>query len=401
MNRYKVVAILLLVSINLFSETKYKFRGYVESTGLGNISLDHVRDPEPIKRELNQGFTILSNQYIKIVPESGMSIVASINQTVLSGIGSTDYENSQSSEYSMLYEVDDSYILGLDIERLFFSYRVDRLKTSFGIQRLSRGFTFAFTPFDFINTNSVTTSNSPQGKLSLVTEYETSDFSNLALYFIPSEDPMQKEIWSSTTGLLFKQYGGFVDFQAQYNLLFPEVYNKDYKHLFGIAFKGDLIVGIASEITYTLDGGDLELDEDCLDVSIGIDYTFDLEKELKVSFEYYFNGSGLESDKNWDLITGGEYPFKHNLYCSLNQTITDDLSIDLSAIISPITESGIGMLNISYTVSDSSSLSFSANVPMDKTAWDINDVEMDDVGEFGPLRLGNELQISLSYKIKY
>ena len=401
MNRYKVIAILLLVTINLFSETKYKFRGFVESTGLGSISLDHVRDPELIERKLNQGFTILSNQYIKIVPESGMSIVASINQTVLSGLGSEDYENTLDSGYSMLYGVNDSYILGIDIERLFFSYRVDRFKTSFGIQRLSRGFNFAFTPFDFININNVIISNSPQGKLSLVTEYETSDFSNLALYFIPSEDPRSKEIWSSTTGLLFKQYGGFVDFQAQYNLFFPETYDKDYNHLFGIAFKGDFIVGLSFEVTYALNGVNLELDDTFIDFSVGVDYTFDFSKDLLVRFEYYYNGSGLDSDNDWNLTIGELYPFKHNFYGSLKQTITADLSLDLSAMISPETASVLGILGVSYTVSDSSSLFFLANVPMDKTSWELDDVEKDDIGEYGPIRLGYELMISLSYKIKY
>ena len=391
MNRYKVLAIFLLTTISLFSETKFKFRGYVESTGSGYISLD-TTDLNSIKRKFNQGFTILSNQYIKIVPESGMAIVASINQTFLSGIDSESYDDT------LLHALDDSYILGIDIERLFFSYRADRLKTSFGIQRLSRGFNFAFTPFDFINTNNVTTSNLPQGKLSLITEYETSNFSNLALYFIPSKNPMEKEIWSSTTGILFKQYGGFVDFQAQYNLLFPEVYDGDYHHLFGIAFKGDFIVGLSSEVTYNLNGSDPELNEECIDLSVGVDYTFDFEKELLVRAEYYLNGSGLDSDNNWDLNLHGQYLFKHYFYGSLAQTVTDDLSISFSGIISPVSDSGLGMFGISYKVSDSSSLSFSANVPMDKTAWDLNDI---DIGEYGSVRIGNELQVSLTYKIKY
>lgn len=400
MNRYKLAALLLLVSFSLFSETKYRFRGYIESTGLGTINLDRS-DPASIDRELNQGFTILSNQYVKIMPEKGMSIVASINQTFLSGMGSEEYEKNAGNGYSMLYSVDDSYIIGLDIQRLFFSYRVDGLKTSFGIQRLSRGFNFAFTPFDFINTNDVTTSNLPQGKLSLVTEFETSDFSNLAFYFIPPEDPLEKEIWSSTAGLLFKHYGGFVDFQAQYNLLFPEVYNEDYKHLMGIAFKGDFIVGYASEVIYTLDGGDTDISEANLDISLGIDYTFDFEKELALRLEYFFNGSGLDSDKDWDITTTEQYPFKHSFYGSLNQTVTDDLALQLSAIVSPVSNSGIAMLDVNYRVSDSSSLSLSANVPVDKTFWDLNDIDVNDIGEYGPVRVGNELSIELNYKIEY
>lgn len=353
--------ILLLLSINLYSETKVKFRGYVESSGLCEVSNDD---------EVYQGYTILSNQYAKIIPEKGMNIIASVNQTFLSGLAS--------DEYSAIYGVKDSYILGFDIERLFFSYRVNRFKTSFGVQRLSRGFNFAFTPFDFINKNSVTTSNSPQGKLSLVSEIETTDFSNISFYYIPPEDPMEKEITSTIAGVLFKQYGGIVDFQAQYNYIEDE-------HLVGLAFKGDLVVGYASEIVYTLDN-------ESFDISMGLDYTFDFEKELAVRFEYYLNSSGLESDDNWNVYTTEQYPFKHNLYGSLNQTITDDLNIEVSAIVSPITESGIAMMDIDYRVSDSSSLKLKANLPVDNSS---------DIGEYAPERLGHEMSIGVSYKIKF
>lgn len=401
MNRYKIIAILLFVTTPLFSETKYVFRGYVESTAIGEISLDYISDSDPIERDLNQGFIILSNQYIKIVPEKGMSIIVSINETILSGVGSETYEDAIESGYSLLYGVDDSFILGLDIDRLFFSYRVDRLKTSFGIQRLSRGFNVVFTPFDFINTDNVTTSNLLQGKLSLVTEYETSDFSNLAFYFIPSEDPLEKGIWSSTTGLIFKQYGGVVDFQAQYNLLFPEVSDEDYNHLFGVAVKGNLIVGYALEFTYTMDVGDPELEKEGIDASVEIDYSFGLEQKLSIRCGYYFNGSGLDSDNDWDLDSTESYPFEHNLYGCLDFDITNYFGMSLSAMISPITASALGMLEVSYAVSDSSSLTFSANIPIDKTSWDLNNIEIEDIGEYGALRLGYELEISLCYRINY
>ncbi len=73
----------------------------------------------------------------------------------------------------------------------------------------------------------------------------------------------------------------------------------------------------------------------------------------------------------------------------------------MSAILSPITDSGIGMIDVNYRVSDSSSLCFSGKVPMDRTSWDLNDIDINDIGEYGPIRVGNELAISLAYKIKY
>lgn len=383
MFRYCILIIVIVGANYLFSETGYKFRGFVESTGRLNLSLDNT-DPNSINREFNQGFFTLSNQYIKIKPESGMTIVASINQTILSGVSTEEYERIQDSSPGF-YNVYDYYILGLDIERLYFNYRINRVKVALGLQRLSRGFNFAFTPFDFLGN---------EGKLSLVTEYETTDFSSLALYFIPSEDPMEKEIWSSTSGILYKLYGGFVDFQAQYNLFFPKVYDGDFNHLLGVAFKGDFIVGLSSEITY-------RLNEECLDLSIGLDYTFYFDKELHIMCEYFFNGAGLSSGSDWQLGSTELYLFRHYFYGSLDLTVTDDLNMKLSGIYSPETLSGIGMYECNVRVSDSSTFTCEINVPMDKNAWDIDDIDIKDIGEYGPLRVGDELELSFIYKIRY
>lgn len=393
----KLIIVLLLITPYLNGETKYKFRGFVESKGLGSIVLNSNGDS--IEREFHQGFSILSNQYIKIIPEDGISIVASINQTILSGVGSDDYSKSLENDDFSLYGAQDSYIVGLDIERLYFSYRNGSFKTSFGVQRLSRGFNFAFTPFDFINKNNVATSNAPQGKLSLLGEFETTDFSSLSIYFLPSTKPTEREIWASTTGILIKQYDGVFDFQAQYNLHFPEYEKGEFEHLLGLAFKGDHIVGYSTETVYKF--SDLTEDIDYLDIALGFDYTFDFKKELGVRVEYMYREGGINSRDKWDIYSRDQYPFKHNFFCSLNQYINDDLTLELSAVISPLTTSVLPMVNIDYRVSNSSYLTLSVDVPMDSTNWNLNNVNSDNIGEYGPLRVGNELYIAIIYKIKY
>lgn len=388
----KRLLFLLLLPLSLYSIPKVKFRGYTESSLLGSISLD-LTEPDSIERRGNQGLSILSNQYIKLVPEKGISIIGSFNQIFLLGIAI--------DEYPPFYNEDDSYLIGLDIERLYFNLRKGGFKTSFGVQRLSRGFNFAFTPFDFINSNSVTSSNRPKGKLSLLMELETTPFSNISLYIIPSENPMEREIWSSTVGGLYKHYGGIIDFQGQYNLIFPEVDSGEYLHLLGLAFKGDHIVGYSLESLYTISREDPELEIENLDVSIGIDYTFDLTRELGIRAEYLFNGDGLDRDSNWDPFQEDKYPFKHNLWGSLNLEATDELKVEVGGVFSIATTSALAMVKADYRVSDLSSLSLSADIPMDRTGWDRNDIQIDDIGEYGPLRMGNELSIALTYKIKY
>lgn len=459
MLKHKTFFLLLLFIVwtDLYcqDETWVNFRGYVETIGLGQWRYDIPDDPVsradewPLSDEIYQGLSFRANQFLKIDSDVGTSFTISINEFLISGLASTRFENdfwawyldlvtsgaapvlsSSPSPNALFYSKVGSYVLAVELERFVVNHQADSWCISLGLQRMSRGYNHAFSPFDFLNPQSPGIEKAkPKGILASRFIWDFSPLDSVEVYWITPEDPLEKSIWGSVTGFISSHFlGDIVDLQLQYNLLFPEVdpnleldgeslVSQEYEHLAGAAFKVDIGCGIFGEFVFQINPNtDIEVLFESVNAAVGVDYTFGVGEGLYILFEYFYQGTGqLSSNKSLnELYSSNEWYLQERRFRSLNSgyeiaqynynhygflmtelKTASEWNPYMTVLVGFDTYSAQFSAGVNSWLNSNAHFSAELLVPFDSQWWDMEDGVF---GEFGPINQGYKGSLQLNFK---
>ena len=248
----------------------------------------------------------------------------------------------------------DQFIIDRGALSLYFKH----VSATFGVQQIAWGTGYAFNPTDLWNAkNPADPTATKKGVPALRAEVPTGQLSGLDFIFAPSTSPK-----ASSGGIRFNSNAFNFDYSVSLSrflgadrqlALLPE------KVVAGFDVTGDIVAGIGvwaelalSNPKYT--GFDYyNTDSAYAQADIGLTYTF--ETGITVLAEYYYNGLGQNSYKNYNLegfiylYSGDMVGYgKHYIMPGLQYTFLDDYDLSLFTLLNMGDKSQMFMPQIEY-----------------------------------------------------
>lgn len=224
----------------------------------------------------------------------------------------------------------NSYVLYTNIDRLNFSYTLDKLEIQIGRQRINWGISNVWTPndifnsFSFINFDYTEKPGSDAARVQYYFDYATS------LEIVSKLD--HNDNLTLASKFQFNQWN--YDFQILGGLT-----EEDY--IFGAGWSGSIVdAGFTGELTYFKNKDNSIEAKNIFVTSLGSNYMF--SNNVFLSFEFLYNSNGkvgkLNSTSNifnLDYSAKQLSPSRYSLFGSVQYPITPLLSASISSMINP------------------------------------------------------------------
>jgi hypothetical protein len=312
--------------------------------------------------------------------------------------------NSAGGNFLSGYYAGENYAAALELERLYLQLSFDTLGLSTGLLRVPLGYGLAWGPADFLNPRNPL---NPDARLRAVlgllgSWYPAGDMKFFGFAAAP-QDPLAVHGGGARFGLGWENHWSRVSFQllasyespAGYTAALPGSASVDYPlglYRFGLSLKGDLELGLVTELLYTYNPDTSELLPG-LSATAGFDYTF-LDGKFYILAEYLYSGSESVSALSPANLSGRRN--RHYLYGALSWFWSDFTSLTLGGGACLDDPSFTSMLTWNHEPLQGLTLSLECTVPLDGESFGGTDM-----GEFGPIRSGNRFSLTAGLKVKF
>jgi len=286
------------------------------------------------------------------------------------------YDSSSSGINPTAYVTGENYIAGFELERLYFRLNGETVSFDGGLMRLPFGYGQVWGSSDFLNPkNPLKPDARPRAILGTGLFWYPNDSLKLLAFGAAPRDPFLQDGKGWLLGLSVDQHWDKASIQALYSYETPKELSENGVHRGGFSAKFDFFAGFALDMLYTYNH-EAKTEIDGFSLSAGADYSF-FDGNLIVMAEYLYNGKTSSTALNY----GGSFSNNHYLYTSFTWRINDFANIT-AALISGFDDiSFTPLINFNYELFQGATLSFSAQVPMDRDLFN-NDGNR---GEFGPV----------------
>ncbi|MDR1929164.1 MAG: hypothetical protein LBQ44_00905 [Treponema sp.] len=296
----------------------------------------------------------------------------------------------------------ENYAAAIELERLYLQLSSDTLGLQAGLLRVPLGFGLAWGPMDFLNPRNPL---KPDARLRAVlgtnaSWYPLGDIKCFAFAAAP-RDPLALEGGGSRFGLGWENHWSAASLQllacyespAFYAVPFP-LKGAEYPqglYRFGLSLKGDLELGLVTELIHTLNPASPELLPG-LSASAGFDYTF-LDGRLYALAEYLYSGAESVS------AAGPANPLgrrnRHYLYVALTWFWSDFTSLTLGSGICLDDPSAAAALTWKHEPLQGLTVDLEFGLPLDGESFGGN------AGELGPVMTGYRFSFTAGLTVKF
>lgn len=278
-----------------------------------------------------------------------------ITLSLLHGIYAQQYYEALGSNESSLLNSSDAAAFLPSLRKLYLTYYFPFGDFTFGRQIVNFGTGFVFSPVDAFSEIDIS-------EVSL--RRSGSDIVMMRLFF-----PENKAF--SMAGLdLLSTLSAKMDDVRSAAKLYSTIWNFDAALLgihnagaddmmFGLSFKGDLVVGLFGELVYHHLYGDDSQDEGYFEFMLGADYSF-LNGDLILGIEYYFNEDELDgAEMSYEelISTSKKFFGRHYLFFSAELGIGEFTSLNGSVIWNVEEPALISSLQLSYNIFQNADMS--------------------------------------------
>jgi len=291
----------------------------------------------------------------------------------------------------------ENYAAGIELERLYFRLRGERMDFDGGLMRLPFGYGQIWGPSDFLNPrNPLKPDARARGILGgAITWYPADDLKLLIFYSAP-RDPFSQGAKGSFAGLSADKHWDKASLQGLYSFETPSGNSPFGVHRIGISVKADLLAGLVVDALYSYNHEKMKESNnsflDGLSFSIGADYSF-LDGNLIVMSEYLFNG-GISSTA---FGYGGSFSNNHYLYAGLTYRFNDFTNMNAAVICSFDDVSFTHVISINRELFQGAALTVTAQVPMDRYLFNANSIR----GELGPLNARSYFNCNARIRLRF
>jgi hypothetical protein len=302
------------------------------------------------------------------------------------------------------YVYGGNYAFSLEPERLYLQLSSDAFGLNMGLLRVPFGYGLAWGPMDFLNPRNPL---KPDARLravlgALVSWYPAGDMKFLGFAAAP-KDPLALSGGGARAGLGWEDHWSRASLQllasyespASYSVSLPVPAQADYPLglcRFGLSLKGDLELGLVTELLYTLNPDSPEFFPG-LSASAGFDYTF-LDGKLYVLAEYLYSGSESASASGPANLYGRRN--NHYLYGALTWILSDFTSITLGSGACLDDSSALSTIVWKHEPLQGLTISLECSVPLDGESFGGSGT-----GEFGPVQSGSRFSFTAGAVVKF
>ncbi len=224
----------------------------------------------------------------------------------------------------------NSYVLYTNIDRLNFSYTLDKLEIQIGRQRINWGISNVWTPNDIFNSSSFINFD--------YAEKPGSDALRIQYYFDYATSLELVSKLDNNDNLTLASKFQFNQWDYDFQILGGLT---EYDFILGAGWSGSLAdAGFTGELTYFNSRDNNVKTNNIFVSSIGTNYMF--SNSLFVSFEFLYNSNGkvgkLNSTSNifnLDYSAKQLSPSRYSLFGSVQYPITPLISTSISSMINP------------------------------------------------------------------
>ena len=307
------------------------------------------------------------------------------NAAALAGTYPVPFNGSTSFIYG------NNYAAALELERLYFRVNGDYIDAEAGLLRLNFGYGQVWGSSDFLNSHNPFSSNArPRGILGGDFSFYPTDTLKLLFFTAAPSDPLESGGGGFIPGFTLDQHWDFASLQFLYSYQTPLAGSGYGLHRFGLSIKGDIAVGMVTDMLYTLNPASSD-GIDGLSASAGFDYSF-AGGDFYTLWEYLYNGSASSTSLNGTGVLQNH----HYLYGSILYRINDYTRTGFSTIYCFDSPSFSHSIYAEYDIYQGLTLNLNARIPMDLNF--INGVRE---GELGPARTGTRITAELGARLRF
>jgi hypothetical protein len=287
-----------------------------------------------------------------------------------------------------------NYAAAIEPERLYFRYNGDSFDAEAGLLRLAFGYGQAWSSSDFLNPrNPLFPDARPRGVLGTGFSFYPSDEIKILIFGAAPKDPLESGGGGFLPGFSLDQHWEKLSLQALYAYETPRGTPVWGLHRFGLSLKGDLELGLAADMLYTLNPASPD-GPDGLSAGAGFDYSF-LDGRLYLLAEYLFNGSASSTALSPENSAG--FSGEHFLYWMIRYSFNDYTSLSLAEIFCFTDCSFSPILRLDYEIFQGLTLNLLARVPLDRTVFPGGGEQ----GELGPENSRTRVFVSAGARLRF
>jgi len=277
--------------------------------------------------------------------------------------------------------IGQNYAALIELERLHFRIRGEKLNFDGGLMRIPFGFSAVWGSSDFLNPKNPL---KPDARPRAVLGNSLSWFPVHGLKFqgfaVAGRDPLDPN--AALAGISADKHWEKLSAQILYSFerseIFPATNLNPWTHRTSVSLKADLGAGFILDMLYT-QNKEIAKFADGLSLSAGFDYSFS-DGNLIFLAEYLYNGAASSTS----VASGANFFNRNYLYTGLTYRFSNFTNAGLALISGFDDASFAGLLTFNRQISQAISLSVAANIPMDKNLFNGDG----NFGELGPRPFG-------------
>ncbi|MCS7227715.1 MAG: hypothetical protein NZ839_01970, partial [Endomicrobia bacterium] len=210
-----------------------------------------------------------------------------------------------------MIKINDDIVFTTDVRKLYFMIKYNILDLYFGRQLLKFGEGYIFNPLNLLSKINFKDVNFTRDGVDIIRlRIQLSDKEYLDNIFLPRKDLISSDYVLRFTSLLL----GLDTSLVGYYLGKPKWLS------FGFSFKGDLVLGLYSEILYT---STQDTNKRFYSFVFGTDYS--LQKKILMRIEYIYNSSHIDNFLYREILYLPNYPFIDQQYLATKVDFLLDL----------------------------------------------------------------------------